>query len=153
MNAFLRVATFGALLASPFVAANGKEPVTLHAVGAQIYRCEANDKGELAWKFREPIASLFYAGKTVGRHYAGPTWEHIDGSLARGKVTETKPGKTPDDIPVLTLSVTEHHGLGELERAATVRRINTKGGVAAGPCAKEGAWLSQPYEADYVFED
>jgi opacity protein-like surface antigen len=151
MKAFLGMAMLAASVAASEAAA--KEPVTLHAVGAQIYRCEPNDKGELAWKFREPVATLLYAGKTVGRHYAGPTWEHADGSLLRGKVAETKPGKTPEDIPVLVLTVTEHRGLGELERASKVLRINTKGGVASGSCAKEGAWLSQPYEADYVFED
>ncbi|GIL38373.1 DUF3455 domain-containing protein [Roseiterribacter gracilis] len=149
-------AVFGMAVLAATVAAStaqAKDPITLHAVGSQIYRCEPNDKGELQWKFREPVASLFYAGKTVGRHYAGPTWEHVDGSLVRGKVAESKPGKTPDDIPHLVLTATEHHGLGELERASKVHRVNTKGGVAAGACPKEGAWLSQPYEADYTFED
>jgi opacity protein-like surface antigen len=151
MKAFFGAAVLAAIAASSTVQA--KDPVTLHAVGAQIYRCEPNDKGELAWKFREPVATLLYAGKTVGRHYAGPTWEHTDGSLVRGKVAESKPGKTPDDIPELVLAVTEHRGSGVLERTSKVLRVNTKGGVAAGSCAKEGAALSQPYEADYIFAD
>ena len=47
----------------------------VHAEGAQIYQCEAEASGRIAWQFREPIASLFSDGKTVGIHYVGPTWE------------------------------------------------------------------------------
>src|SRR2546421_10876903 len=36
--------------------------------------------------FREPIATLLLDGKTVGRHYAGPNWEHADGSAVVAKV-------------------------------------------------------------------
>src|SRR5262245_66491016 len=46
--------------------------VTLHAEGAQVYECKASSDGKLAWAFREPIATLFEDGKTVGRPYAGP---------------------------------------------------------------------------------
>jgi hypothetical protein len=60
--------------------------VTLHAEGAQIYECKAGRDGNLVWTFREPIAALMLDGRTVGRHYVGPTWEHIDGSRVQGKV-------------------------------------------------------------------
>ena len=52
-----------------------------HAEGAQIYDCKADASGQLAWQFREPIATLIENGKTVGRHYAGPHWELDDGSV------------------------------------------------------------------------
>ena len=74
---------------------------TLHAAGAQVYECKADAAGKLVWQFREPIATLFMAGKTVGRHYAGPNWEMTDGSAVRGKVAAQSPGATPDDIPLL----------------------------------------------------
>ena len=45
-----------------------------HAEGAQVYECKASADGKLAWQFREPIATLFLDGKTVGRHYAGPVF-------------------------------------------------------------------------------
>ena len=48
--------------------------VTVQAAGAQIYECKPDGAGKLSWKFREPIATLLLDGKTVGRHYAGPTW-------------------------------------------------------------------------------
>jgi len=61
--------------------------IEVHAEGAQIYECKADAKGALVWVFREPIASLFHDGKTVGRHYAGPRWEFLDGGsvLARSR--------------------------------------------------------------------
>src|SRR5881227_100068 len=69
------------------IAAPGETIVlALHAEGAQIYECKAGADGKLAWAFREPIATLLAGGKTVGRHYAGPTWEYTDGSAVLAKV-------------------------------------------------------------------
>ena len=59
---------------------------TIHAQGAQIYECKAEAGGKHAWQFREPIATLLVNGKTVGRHYAGPTWDLVDSSAATAKV-------------------------------------------------------------------
>ena len=97
------------------IAAPGETAVvTLHAEGAQVYECKAGSDGKLAWTFREPIATLVLDGKTVGRHYAGPTWEHMDGSAVVGKAAGNAPGKTASDIPWLKLEVTAHRGSGAL---------------------------------------
>jgi hypothetical protein len=45
----------------------------LQAAGAQVYICAKNAAGVLNWTFREPVASLLEEGKTVGRHFVGPT--------------------------------------------------------------------------------
>jgi len=58
---------------------------TIHAEGAQIYECKADSGGKITWLFREPVATLLLNGKTIGRHYAGPTWELTDGSAVAGK--------------------------------------------------------------------
>ena len=125
--------------------------VTLHAQGAQVYECRAGKDGKLAWAFREPIATLFLDGKTVGRHYAGPNWEHIDGSAVVAKVAGNAPGATPKDIPWLKLAVTQHRGKGVLSGITAIQRINTAGGVMAGGCDKAGAFHSAGYATDYVF--
>jgi hypothetical protein len=125
--------------------------LTLHAEGAQVYECKAGADGKLAWAFREPIATLLADGKTVGRHYAGPNWEHSDGSAVVGKVAGNAPGATPNDIAWLKLEVVSHRGSGILSGVTTVQRINTKGGKVEGPCDKAGAFASVPYSADYVF--
>ena len=52
---------------------------------------------------------------------------------------------------MLKLEVTLQRGKGRLTGATTIQRINTKGGVAEGPCENSGAFLSVPYSADYTF--
>ena len=109
---------------------------TLHAAGAQVYECKADSAGKLVWQFREPIATLFMAGKTVGRHYAGPNWEMTDGSAVRGKVAAQSPGATPDDIPLLRLkrrrgaapdsSTTFQRSRGSTPKAASSLRRATR---------------------------
>ena len=134
------------------IAAPGETAIlTLHAEGAQVYECKAGADGTLAWAFREPIATLLLDGKTVGRHYAGPSWEYSDGSAVVGQVVGTAPGGVAMDIPWLKLAVTSRRGNGVLSPATTVQRINTVGGRLNGACYKAGAYESVPYSADYVF--
>lgn len=168
MNKIVKVlfSTASLSVISPNVSAQMSEAIaeresaviaTVHAEGAQIYECKL-DAGKSAlearvmtWQFREPIATLFVDGKSVGRHYAGPNWDHIDGSSVKGKVMASTPGATPDDISWLELEVVDHRGKGILSGATVVQRVNTRGGVANGLCESEGSYLSVPYSADYVF--
>jgi hypothetical protein len=136
----------------PSIAAPGETAVaTFHAEGAQVYECKAGSDGKLGWAFREPIATLLLDGKTVGRHYAGPNWEHTDGSAVTAKAAGNAPGKSASDIPWLKLEVTQQRGSGTLAGVTTVQRINTAGGVFSGACDKAGTFDSAPYAADYVF--
>ena len=130
---------------------------TLHAEGAQVYECKPvagqSQSGirALTWQFREPIAALIRDGKSIGRHYAGPSWELTDGSVVTGKVIASTPGATSNDIPSLELEVVHQRGSGILSAATAVQRINTKGGVTWGACESAGDYRSMPYSADYVF--
>jgi Protein of unknown function (DUF3455) len=134
------------------IAAPGETLVlSVHAEGAQVYECKAGTDGKSAWAFREPIATLIVDGKTIGRHYAGPNWEHSDGSSVVGKAIGNAPGTTASDIPWLKLEVTSKRGSGVLSGVTTVQRINTQGGKLEGPCDKAGSFKSAPYAADYVF--
>jgi len=134
------------------IAALGETVVaTFYATGAQVYECKAGNDGKLAWAFREPIATLLLDGKTVGRHYAGPNWEHMDGSVVTARAAGNAPGKTAADIPWLKLEVTARRGSGMLTPVTTVQRINTVGGALSGTCDKAGAFQSAPYSTDYVF--
>ena len=142
----------GAQVPDAIAAAPGETLVaTIHAEGAQVYECKADAGGKLAWQFREPIATLLLAGKTVGRHYAGPNWELADGSAVVGKVAGRAPGATANDIPLLKLEVTSQRGAGQLSGVTTIQRLATRGGVAEGPCEQAGAFLNVPYSADYAF--
>src|SRR5712671_1724375 len=109
------------------IAAPGETVVlTLHAEGAQIYECKAGADGKLAWAFREPTAALLLDGKTVGRHYAGPNWEHIDSSAVVGKAAGNAPGATANDIPWLTLTVASGRCSGSTQRAANSKATATR---------------------------
>jgi hypothetical protein len=133
------------------IAAPGESPIaTWHAEGAQVYECRAGTDGKLAWAFREPIATLLLDGKTIGRHYAGPNWEHLDGSAIVAKVAGNTPAPGARDIPWLKLEVVSSRGSGALSGVTTVQRINTVGGKHEGACEKAGALHSAPYAADYV---
>lgn len=134
------------------IAAPGETAVlTVHAEGAQIYECKAGDDGKLTWAFREPIATLMADGKTVGRHYAGPNWDHVDGSGVSAKVAGKAPGASSGDIPWLRLAVVADRGDGMLTGATTIQRVNTIGGTMGGGCEMAGMLTSVPYSADYVF--
>ena len=153
--ALVALASTPALAADPLpeaVAAPGETVVlSVHAEGAQVYECKAAADGKLAWAFREPIATLLSEGKTIGRHYAGPSWELADGSAVVGKAIGNAPGATAADIPWLKLDVTAHRGSGVLTPVTTVQRINTHGGKLEGSCDKAGEFKSAPYSADYIF--
>jgi hypothetical protein len=134
------------------IAAAGETVVlSVHAEGAQVYECKAGADGKLGWAFREPIATLLADGKTVGRHSAGPSWEHSDGSAVVGKAVGNAPGATANDIPWLKLEVVSRRGSGTLSGVTTVQRINTIGGKLEGSCDKAGTFKSAPYSADYAF--
>ena len=134
------------------IAAPGETIVlSTHAEGAQVYECKPGTDGKMAWAFREPIATLIVDGKTIGRHYAGPTWEDSDGSAVVRKVIGNAPGAAPNDISWLKLNVISQRGNGVLTGVTTVQRINTKGGKLDGACDKAGTFTSAPYSADYVF--
>lgn len=135
------------------VAAGADETVvlTVHAHGAQVYDCKAGDGGRLTWQFREPIATLIDNGKTVGRHYAGPAWEHVDGSRVTGKPVGKAPGTTARDIPWLKLEVVDARGDGALAGVTAIQRLRTRGGQLDGSCVAAGATRAVPYAADYVF--
>jgi Protein of unknown function (DUF3455) len=130
---------------------------TLHAEGAQIYECKPDTSAPtgkaraLTWHFREPIATLMVGGQSVGRHYAGPSWDLVDGGGVKGRVVASTPAPTANDIPWLELEVVDHRNKGILSDAVTVLRINTKGGLAQGSCESDGKYLSIPYAADYLF--
>ena len=125
-------------------------PLT-NPVGAQVYECQFSSTGKLAWQLREPIATLLVAGKTVGRHYAGPTWEMSNGGAVSAKAVARAPGASANDIPLLKLEVTARHGTGKLSNVTMVQRLNTQGSTADATCDSSGALLSVPYTADYVF--
>jgi hypothetical protein len=148
------MATFPAVAAEPpaEIAAPGMTvALAVHAVGAQIYACTAKSDGPLQWTFREPIAALIVDGKTIGRHFAGPSWQLDDGSLVKGKVAASAPGDSADDVALLKLTVIAPATEGALKGVTIVQRLETRGGGKSGACETRGALFAAPYSAEYIF--
>ena len=127
-----------------------------HATGFQIYSCQPNTDGQPAWLFKAPEAELRdNTDRVVGRHYAGPTWKHNDGSEVTGKVLAKVDSADADAIPWLLLTATNHSGSGTLAGVSTIQRIHTKGGQppAATRCTSSNLDVTSKssYVADYYF--
>ena len=125
--------------------ANESLAMIVSARGVQIYECRSRQEpgGGFGWAFAAPEADLFDArGSRIGRHYAGPHWEALDGSKIAGTVKERADAPLADAIPWLLLT------------AKSVLRVNTVGGVVPRTGCSEataGAAARINYTADYYF--
>jgi len=122
--------------------------------GAQIYTCAKNDAGTWTWTFKAPEAVLVDPKeKPLGKHYAGPTWEGLDGSKVVGSAKANAPSPE-NSIPWLLLDIKSREGTGDFAKAQAILRVTTKGGVApSGGCdaAHIGTEQRVPYTATYLF--
>jgi len=138
------------------VPAGQKLMMATTGVGEITYECrEKKDlAGQHEWAFVGPVATL-YGGdrKTVGKYYAGPTWEAADGSKVTGKQVAVAPA-SPGNLPLQLVKADPAMGAGAMTGVSYIQRLNTKGGVApAMACDAAGKGKRQvvAYEADYVF--
>jgi hypothetical protein len=135
------------------------QAVTFHAfaVGVQIYTWTQNatNPALFSWVFKAPEAVLFKPDDrddVVGLHYAGPTWEHKDGSKVVGTVLQRSPSVDPNAIPWLLLQAASNEGDGKFSDVTYIQRVNTVGGIApatAGDAMHLEARV--PYTAEYYF--
>jgi hypothetical protein len=125
--------------------------------GMQIYVCAArpNLPDSYAWSFKAPQAVLLDAdGHRIGRHYAGPTWEDLNGDRVAGKVVASAQSPDPNAVDWLYLSAKANAGGGPLSQIRYVQRIRTVGGKPpASGCAFSslGTEVDVPYSAEYDF--
>jgi len=129
----------------------------LDARGVQIYVCESkpDDANTYVWTFKAPEAELLNVqGVVVGHHFAGPTWQGLDGSSVVGSAVEHADAPNAESIPWLLLEAKDHAGTGAFSTVSYVQRLETDGGIApvegcdANHAGKE---TRQPYEATYAF--
>ncbi len=129
---------------------------TLAAVGVQIYECraEASEAAATDWVFVAPEARLFdVGGVQVGKHYAGPTWEAMDGSKVVGVVKARVDAPQAGAIPWLLLATRSAGPAGKFAKVTSVQRVATVGGAApATGCtpATVGQQARVPYKAEYT---
>lgn len=127
------------------------------ASGVQIYECaaKADQPSAFEWTFRAPEAALVdRAGRSIGKHYAGPTWESVDGSTVVGDVIARDPGPDKSAIPWLLLTAKSTSGSGVFSQTRNIQRLQTVGGIApAQACTAANAkqMARVPYTATYYF--
>ena len=127
-----------------------------HAVGVQIYSCNATPAG-FSWGLVAPRANLYDdKGKLIVTHFGGPTWQATDGSRVVGPRVDQAPAENA--IPWLLLSAastTAGPDGDRLTHTTFIQRIATTGGLApaAAECnsASAGTVREIPYTADYYF--
>jgi hypothetical protein len=124
------------------------------AVGVQIYTCSAKaDASGFEWALKAPEAILNDAdGKKTGTHYAGPSWEALDGSKVQGEVKARFASSDPQAIPWLLLATRSTGKDGSFAKVTFIQRLETVGGKApADGCtqAKLNQELRVNYSADY----
>lgn len=128
-----------------------------HAAGVQIYRCSAdkNDAARFSWTLIQPQADLTdQAGRKIGKHYAGPTWEASDGSRVTGEVVARADSPNPNSVAWLLLSAKSAAGNGIFGGVRFIQRLRTAGGAApTAGCepASAGHEVRVPYTAEYWF--
>ena len=119
----------------------------LDARGVQKYTCSAAG----AWVFVAPEAEVYRGNQTFIHHYAGPTWEWLDGSTVVGARVS---GATIDAtaIPWLLLRAVSHNDVdGKMSDISAIQRVNTVGGLAPAGACTPGATADVPYTAVYLF--
>src|SRR6266446_9542586 len=137
--------------------ANESLAMIVPAKGVQIYECRArkDQAGDNEWAFVASEADLFDGrGRKVGRHYAGPHWESVDGSKILGAVKERAEAPVAGAIPWLLLTAKSVGPDGAFSRVKSIQRVNTAGGAApTTDCsqATAGTPARINYTADYYF--
>lgn len=163
--AFLAVSgcASGPAITPPEVPANLRPPsgevlfLEARASGVQIYECALRpvQSPTYAWKFQGPEAALVdQSGRSLGKHYAGPTWRSNDGSSIIGEVKASDSAPRANAIPWLLLATKATAGSGAFSATTSIQRVRTVGGVApAEACSASNAaqLVRVPYTAAYYF--
>jgi hypothetical protein len=125
--------------------------------GVQIYECalKPGQPTMYEWIFRAPEATLMDgSGHSLGRHYAGPTWQATDGSSVVGEVKARDAGPSATAIPWLLLTAKATTGSGTFSATTSIQRVRTAGGIAPSEAcsASNAAQVARvPYTAAYYF--
>jgi hypothetical protein len=97
-------------------------------------------------------------GDLVAIHFAGPTWEALDGSSVVGDTTpgilQSAPAPDPDGVPWLRLTAKSHGGNGLFSQVTYIQRLYTDGGKPPAQRCDQADNQSEvlvEYSAQYFF--
>ena len=132
------IVLLGFLMATGAMPARAAGPavIVLLGKGAQVYGCVPAGTG-FAWRLKVPDATLTdAAGRRVGRHFAGPSWQAEDGSTVTGEVLVASQAAQADAIPWLVLKAKGHSGDGMFSAVTYIVRSATAGGGFGASCER-----------------
>jgi len=125
----------------------------LPARGVQIYNCAVPAAGGApAWTLKAPHAVLGKDKDVQAIHFAGPSWQALDGSIVTGARVASSPAPDGTSIAWLLLQASGHTGAGSFANVTWIQRLDTENGAApATGCddAHVGAQVLSAYAADY----
>jgi hypothetical protein len=131
--------------------AGARSVLKAKGVGFQVYTCTETPNGP-KWVLTAPDAKLLNAwGKTIGSHFAGPTWKLKDGSQVQGERKGSKKSPEAGAVPWLRLDAKAGTGTGKFAGIAYIQRTDTHGGMAAESACKPGESSKVSYKAKYTF--
>jgi hypothetical protein len=134
--------------------ANATLELAFLATGVQIYACSTpKGGGAPAWVLDGPHAVLNAGRDVAGIHFAGPTWQALDGSSLEGAKLAAADSPKDSAVPWLLLSATPR-GAGTFAKITHVQRLDTDGGKAPGEgCDSKhiGEKALVPYRSNYFF--
>jgi hypothetical protein len=127
----------------------------LAATGVQIYTCTVPAGGGTpVFALKAPHAVLHEGSDTKAIHFAGPSWQALDGSLVTATRLASAAAPDPTAIPWLLLQAASHVGAGVFADVTFIQRLDTVGGVAPTTGCDDahiGSEVLVPYRANYFF--
>jgi hypothetical protein len=123
-----------------------------YGTGVQRYTCPVS-----ATSTAVPHANLLagdgHEGDLVAIHFAGPTWQALDGSSVVGDAANAKhfPAPGANGVDWLLLPAKSTAGTGLFSRVAYIQRLYTNGGKLPVSCNLNQTEVLVDYAAQYLF--
>ena len=92
-------------------------------------------------------------GNLVAIHFAGPTWQALDGSLVVGNAAKAThfPAPDRDGVDWLLIPAQSTSGNGLFSKVTYIQRLYTDGGKAPASCNLNQSEVLVEYSAQYLF--
>jgi hypothetical protein len=123
-----------------------------YGIGVQKYTCPV-----YATSAAVPHANLIAGdgneGDLVAIHFAGPTWQALDGSSVVGDAANAKhfPASARDGVDWLLLPAKSASGNGLFSKVTYIQRLYTDGGKPPASCNLNQTEVLVDYSAQYLF--
>jgi len=149
---------------SPPATEHGRIPDALKVPAGNVLLLQAYGRG--VQKYACPVSATSKAvphaillagdedeGDLVAIHFAGPTWQALDGSPVVGDAANAKhfPAPGGDGVDWLLIPAKSTAGYGLFSRVTYIQRLYTDGGKPPASCNLNQTEVLVDYSAQYLF--